>query len=100
MKIVGRTEKGFLCEVTEDELAQIDGCAHEFARSRSSAGPKRFPFGLGQEVPISPWWNLVEAIKLKEAELRRTGEQLHALAALITGAWPAITSSLPKSEKE
>lgn len=54
MKVIGRvSERTLIVEITEDEIAQIDGFKSSFMRSEYSAGPRKRVPCVGDVIPVS-----------------------------------------------
>lgn len=108
MKIIGKTETGYLLDATEYEVARIAGAysmsGSEWARvvkiesivhdSRTNE-PR-----VGAVIPVNEWWDRLMDVKLRETELAALSDKLRGLADLIGAAWPAVTMSLPGAPKK
>lgn len=101
MKVIGRvSEKTLIVEITEDEIAQIDGFKSSFMRSEYSGGPRKRVPCVGDTIPVNEWWSIVTRMRDKEIELRKMGETLKSLGMLVTDAWPQIITAMQEEPKE
>ncbi len=107
MKVIGKTEGGYILTATEDEIGYVAGVPYvgNASHCREWLTVVGTQFGLrvdhnglpsvGAEIPVSDWWKRVHQIHEREKELAELADKLIGLADLIKGAWPAITMGLP-----
>lgn len=106
MKIIGKTDKGFILEADEREVARVAGCSHmgyddwKKAAQRDGITLERNERpAVGAEIPVNAWWDRVSAIAEREKDLAKLGENLKSLGDLISDAWPAVTIQFAKVTK-
>lgn len=108
MKIIGQTPKGYVVEMTGDEVANICGFYYsnsdDFRKFLEAQGALERGYNHGprlavpSELPVGAWWARLRDIRSREAELRKTCETLRGLADLVEGAWPAIKADVAPDE--
>lgn len=106
MKILGKTDKGFILQATEDEVARLTGCSYmgcdDWKKDAQRDGITLERNGhpaVGAEIPVNAWWDRVSAIAEREKNLAKLGENLKSLGDLISNAWPAVTIQFAKVTK-
>lgn len=108
MKIIGHGDGNrHIIEASFEEVARLCGFSSTYSGDWRAFGGGLFQraddphrLRIGAEVPISAWWDRLDAIRRREEELAKLGETLKSLAALIEGSWPKITAALPQAEGE
>lgn len=98
MKIIGIANEDsyngrYIVEVSRDEMNKLSGETwNEQIKGRS--------YNVGDEIPVSSWWNFITEILDKEAKVRDLGKQLKAIGELVTDAWPSITNTISTAKKD
>jgi hypothetical protein len=109
MKILGKTDKGFVCELSEDEFNRMIGFRYESdemwkfleshnAATKSSWGEHR-KIKLGAEIPIAKIWDSVSSLREKADELNLIERNLRGVCDAIKSAAPMI-GEVMKAEKK
>lgn len=95
MKIVGRTDTGYLVEATEAELANIAGHAYpnqapwaELTKSTGYGGAKPIP--TGTKIEVTKRFQHLEVLQRREKEVRDAAATLRALADLMVTQMPSV----------
>jgi hypothetical protein len=95
MKIVGRTDAGYLVEATELELANVAGHAYAhqapWAQKRGSGyGHDAKPIPTGTVIEVTNRFQHLLAMETREADVREAAGTLRALATLAEKTLPSV----------
>jgi hypothetical protein len=103
MKIIGKSDGGFILDATETEIAQIMGFScnyesgyHNAVKAMSSPSRDDRLF-IGAVIPVSGWWKRVESIRQHNRDLQKTADTMRGLADLIADSWPAVEAFVEKA---
>lgn len=92
MKIIGKTDKGYMMEVSPEEVSCLTGKSDDYGYHNSK-------FDVGTEFTISKTWNHLQHLDSNEAERKRIAESLRAAATLIEHTpSPIIIPETPATE--
>ncbi len=106
MRVIGRTDRGYILEAEESEVARLAGAysmgwsdwKEAVARDNIALNREGHPM-IGAVIPVAEWWDRIQGIASREKDLAALSDKMRGLADLIGGAWPAITMPLPTEKK-
>lgn len=108
MKIIGRTESGYIVEAEANELARCAGFASAY--SAAEAGDHQKPNGFsrdhysrpsiafGTKIEVNATFRYLENLREQEAKCKSSAAFLHGMADMLDGAMP--TTLIPPTEDE
>ncbi len=104
MKIIAKTDGGYLVETTEHELAQACGFRwdtdkdwRQHTASARNRNEHNQPLAIGGEIQVIPANGYLQQLRDKEATVRVAGKTLRELSELMLGALP--TAVIPPAER-
>ncbi len=88
MKIIGKTERGYIIDISGDELANLAGY---YAESQSpSAGYNRGPYNVGDTVTVHKMYHQLYNLARISAQADQAKKTLQAAIELFTIVDPVV----------
>lgn len=101
MKVIGKSEAGYLLAATEAELNRLAGCPYGHNTPWGKANPQGRGVPMGTEFAITERFDRIAAIEAAEAKVREGAAALRALAGLAEKTLPtAVSLPTPGAEAE
>lgn len=84
MKILGKSQRGFIMEISQEEFANVCGFTYfnpdfiAFLRTEGAYSPTTYNADviIGADVPIGKWWHQLRQIRSKADELQKLSNTL------------------------
>lgn len=92
MKVIGRTEKGYILDATKEEIANLIGFYSEYGK-----GFKEKSIGIGSEIKVSGMYKQLYELAGSYEKIERAKENLKRCIELLDIVNPLIDISV-KSE--
>lgn len=106
MKIIGRSERGAIVEMDDDELARAAGYySANAAREKHPEAIRKtdsydYQFRIGTTIPVSEMYQTLTKLHEQEARLKDAAGMLRTMADMMTSALPETLIAPPSPPVE